>query len=52
MRVRQQVLSLLLDYPDTSYEKIGCIVHCSRKSSPDCEGRWVNKEEKAPSLSE
>ena len=31
MRVRQQVLSLLLDYPDASYEKIGSIVGCSKQ---------------------
>ncbi len=31
MQIRQQVLSLLLDYPDASYEKIGSIVHCSRQ---------------------
>ena len=31
MRIRQQVLSLLLDYPDASYEKIGGIVYCSRQ---------------------
>ena len=31
MRIRQQALSLLLDYPDASYEKIGSIVHCSRQ---------------------
>ncbi len=31
MRVRQQVLSLLLDYPDASYEKIGSIVRCSKQ---------------------
>ena len=31
MRIRQQVLSLLLDYPDATYEKIGSIVHCSKQ---------------------
>ena len=31
MGIRQQVLSLLLDYPDASYEKIGGIVHCSKQ---------------------
>ena len=31
MQIRQQVLSLLLDYPDASYEKIGSIVHCSKQ---------------------
>ena len=31
MRIRQQVSSLLLDYPDASYEKIGSIVHCSKQ---------------------
>ncbi len=31
MRIRQQVLSLLLDYPDASYEKIGSIVCCSKQ---------------------
>jgi len=31
MRIRQQVLSLLLDYPDASYEKIGGIVGCSKQ---------------------
>jgi len=31
MRIRQQVLSLLLDYPNVSYEKIGSIVYCSRQ---------------------
>ena len=31
MGIRQQVLSLLLDYPDTTYEKIGGIVHCSKQ---------------------
>jgi len=31
MGIRQQVLSLLLDYPDASYTKIGSIVHCSKQ---------------------
>ncbi len=31
MRIRQQVLSLLLDYPDARYEKIGSIVHRSKQ---------------------
>ena len=31
MRVRQQVLSLLLDRPNVSYETIGSIVGCSRQ---------------------
>ena len=31
MRIRQQVLNLLVDYPDASYEKIGTIVHCSKQ---------------------
>jgi len=31
MRIRQQVLSLLLDYPNASYEKIGSIVCCSKQ---------------------
>ena len=31
MRIREQVLSLLLDYPDTTYEKIGSIVGCSKQ---------------------
>jgi len=31
MRIRAQVLSLLLDYPDATYEKIGSIVHCSKQ---------------------
>jgi len=31
MRVRQQVLSLLLDRPNASYEMIGSIVGCSRQ---------------------
>ncbi len=31
MTIREQVLSLLGDYPDASYEKIGSIVHCSRQ---------------------
>jgi len=31
MRIRKQVSSLLLDYPDASYEKIGSIVHCSKQ---------------------
>ncbi|HUV55902.1 MAG TPA: hypothetical protein VMV84_01585, partial [Dehalococcoidales bacterium] len=31
MAVRGQVLSLLLDYPDASYVKIGGIVGCSRQ---------------------
>jgi len=31
MQIRQQVLSLLLDYPDATYEKIGSIVHCSKQ---------------------
>ena len=31
MRIRQQALSLLFDYPDASYEKIGSIVGCSKQ---------------------
>ena len=31
MQIGQQVLSLLLDYPDASYEKIGSIAHCSKQ---------------------
>ena len=31
MQIRQQVLSLLLDYPNASYEKIGSIVYCSKQ---------------------
>ena len=31
MPIRQQVLSLLLDYPNASYEKIGGIVRCSKQ---------------------
>jgi len=31
MTIRQQVLSLLLDDPDASYEKIGSMVPCSRQ---------------------
>ncbi|MFC1983795.1 hypothetical protein ACFLVO_02125 [Chloroflexota bacterium] len=31
MGVKQQVLSLLLNYPDASYEKIGGIVYCSKQ---------------------
>ena len=31
MEIRQQVLSLLLDYPNTTYQKIGGIVHCSKQ---------------------
>ena len=31
MGIKQQVLSLLLDYPDATYEKIGSIVHCSKQ---------------------
>jgi len=31
MRIRQQVLSLLLYYPNASYEKIGSIVYCSKQ---------------------
>ena len=31
MRIRQQVLNLLSDYPNASYEKIGSIVHCSKQ---------------------
>jgi len=31
MGIRQQVLSLLLDYPDATYEKIGSIVYCSKQ---------------------
>ena len=31
MAVRQQVLSLLLDYPDATYVEIGSIVGCSRQ---------------------
>lgn len=31
MTIRQQVLSLLLEYPDASYERIGSMVHCSRQ---------------------
>jgi len=31
MRIRQQVLSLLLNYPDASYDKTGGIVGCSKQ---------------------
>ena len=31
MEIRQQVLSLLLDYSNTTYQKIGDIVHCSKQ---------------------
>ncbi len=31
MQIRQQVLSLLVDYPDASYDNIGSIVHCSKQ---------------------
>ncbi len=31
MTIRQQVLSLLGDDPDASYEKIGSMAHCSRQ---------------------
>ena len=31
MQTRQQVLNLLLEYPDATYEKIGSIVHCSKQ---------------------
>jgi len=31
MRIRQQALSLLLDYPDATYVTIGGIVHCSKQ---------------------
>ena len=31
MQIGQQVLSLLLDYPNATYEKIGSIVHCSKQ---------------------
>jgi len=37
-----QVLSLLLDYPDATYEKIGSIVHCSRQ--------WVHQIAKEAGL--
>jgi len=29
--MRQQALSLLLDYPNASYEKIGSMLHCSKQ---------------------
>lgn len=31
MRTRQQVLNLLLECPDATYEKIGSMVHCSKQ---------------------
>ena len=42
MQIRQQVLSLLLDYPNASYEKIGNIVGCSRQ--------WVHQIAKSAGL--
>ena len=39
---RGQVLSLLLDYPNASYEKIGSIVHCSKQ--------WVHQITKEAGL--
>jgi len=39
---RGQVLSLLLDYPNESYEKLGSIVHCSRQ--------WVHQIAKEAGL--